>query len=175
MRQVARQVLPEQAVGQEKRADDRQGYTHDAACGFEYQHDQQKADHHVALGKLAGALDQLAFENPLVGCCCHARKTKQPGQRLPGAAIAVGGVAQVDHQQQEAHMDRAQDLSGNQRESRSGDLEDRERQGNSEETGRPAHGVDVQPMGGIAHAGSPAVACPGAGRPFAQGSRPFSL
>ncbi|MDT4824576.1 hypothetical protein FQZ97_578300 [compost metagenome] len=175
MRQVPGQVLSKQTVDEEERADGWQRNAHDAACGLEYQHDQYQTDQHIALSNLAGALDQLALKDPLVGRCSHTRQAEHPGQRLPGAAPTAGGVTQVHHQQKEAHMNRAQDLCGNQREGRGGNLENRERQGNGEKAGGPALGFDVQAVGSVAHAGAPAVAGPAEGPVTASGKQTFFL
>lgn len=67
MRQVAGQVLPEQAVEQEECADGRQGQAKDAPRCFKYQQDHRCADPQINRGRLASALDQLDFEDPLIG------------------------------------------------------------------------------------------------------------
>ena len=107
MGEVARQVFAEQAVGEEDRADGRQCDTHHPAPGLEHQHDQDDADDHVGAGQVTRALNQVALEIPLIESRRHAGQAEQPGQRLPGAAIAFRRVAEKHHQQQEADVARA--------------------------------------------------------------------
>jgi len=107
MGEVARQIFTKQAVHKEDRADGRQRDTHHPAPGFEHQHSEDNTDDHVGAGQIARALDQVAFEIPLVERRRHAGQAEQPRQRLPGSAIALCRVAEKHHQQQEADVARA--------------------------------------------------------------------
>lgn len=153
--QVARQVFAEQAIGKKQRADDRQGDAHHPSRRLEDQDDQHHADDHVGLGQLSGALDQVALENPLVDRRAQAGHAQQPGQRLPGATYAEGGIADVHHQQQQSDVHCPQDLGGNQGKGRGDDLEHGKGQGHGEQRARPVFRLKMQPVLMIAHASTP--------------------
>src|SRR5690606_28280072 len=104
VREITRQVFTEQAVGQEQPADDRQGNAHDASRGFEYQHDKRQANHHVGGGHVAGTLDQVSLEIPLIEEGGEARQAQQPGQGLERLAVTPGRITEKYQQQQETDV-----------------------------------------------------------------------
>ncbi len=66
VRQDTRQVLAEQAVREERRADDRERDAHDAPCRLEHEDDQHDADDEVRRRQVARPLDEVRLEDPLV-------------------------------------------------------------------------------------------------------------
>jgi len=126
--QFAGQVFTEQTVGEEQAADDRQRNAHYPPRGFEDQCNQHHANEHVGRRQVAGTLDQIRFEHPLIQRGAHACQAEEPGQWLPGAALAVSRVAEKDHPQQEADVHRAQHLTGDRGKGCGDDLEYRKQQ-----------------------------------------------
>ncbi len=146
VREITGQVLAEQAVGEEQPADDRQRNAHDAACGLEHQHDQRQADHHVGGGHVAGALDQVRLEIPLVEEGGETGQAEHPGHWLERLAGAARRVAEKHQQQQETDVTGAQHLAGHRVEGGGDDLIDGEQQGDVEQRPRPFAGAGMQPL-----------------------------
>ncbi len=144
--EITGQVFAEQAVGEEQPADDRQGDAHHPASGLEDQHDQRQADHHVGGGHVAGALDQVRLEIPLVEKGRETGQAKQPGHWLERLAVAAGRIAEEHQQQQEADVTGAQHLAGHRVKGGGDDLIDGEQQGDVEQRPRPFAGAGVQPL-----------------------------
>ncbi|MNP09173.1 hypothetical protein D3C76_1012660 [compost metagenome] len=111
MGQFAGQVFTEQAVGQEQATDDWQRNPHHPSSGFEDQGNQHKTHHHVGWRQVAGALDQIGLEHPLIQRGGDACQAEQPGQRLPGPGFTLCRVTQEDHPEQETDVYRAQYLA----------------------------------------------------------------
>ncbi len=103
VREHARQVLAEQAVEQEQRADDRQRDAEDAPRRFEDEDDDRRADGDVDQRRLAGALDQRRLEHPLVEAEPEAHEREQPvGPRHPRHLPAVPSHRVEDEHEQHA-------------------------------------------------------------------------
>src|SRR3546814_7925555 len=66
MHQEARQVTAENRIGNEQRAEQRQFPAHDAPRRLEHQQGDDGADHEVGGAGVTGALDQVAFIDPVV-------------------------------------------------------------------------------------------------------------
>jgi hypothetical protein len=133
VRQIARQVLAEQAVGEKQRADQRQRNAHHPARGFEHKGDEHHADHEVGGGQVAGALNQITFEVPLVERSAHAGDRQYPGQRLPGPAVAACGKAEEHQHQQEPDVACPQHLARHRVKRCHDDLVDGKQQGDIEQ------------------------------------------
>ncbi|CAH0271156.1 hypothetical protein SRABI70_03490 [Pseudomonas sp. Bi70] len=144
VRQVARQVLAKQAIGQEATADERQGQAHDPARRLEHQHQQGHPDHHVRGGEVTRTLDQVCLEVPLVKRRAQPRQAQHPGQRHPRPALATYREAQVHHQQHEADMPGAQHLAGERMEGGPDDLVDRKQDRDVEHGLGPLTGIAGQ-------------------------------
>ena len=111
VRDGAGQVLAEEAVGEERGADDRQGDSQHPARPLEQQDDHQRPHHQVGGAGIAGTLDQVGFEHPMVE---RQRERERGKQRvIPDDPVAVrlrgNRVDQVDEQQQKADVQRAGD------------------------------------------------------------------
>ena len=110
MCKVARQVLPEKAVGKEGEADQRQRQPEDAPCGVEEHQHQDAADHDVGVGRVAGALDQVGFEYPLVAGEHEGGDGERPfpaGDAAMASPFPGCRVEQEGQQQQETDVQRA--------------------------------------------------------------------
>ncbi len=147
--QRPRQVLAEQGVGQEHRADQWQAPAHHAARRFEHQRDGDDADHPVRRDQLTRARGEVGLEDPVVEGEHEAREAQHPAQRTSrGAertlALTEGRVQREDHQQHEAHMDGTDHLAGQRVEGGHPDLVRREGNGHPEDgaaQGRVGGGV----------------------------------
>jgi hypothetical protein len=100
VREEERQVLAQQPVGEERAADDRQGETQHASRGLEQQHDNRGADDQVDRRRIARALDQVRFEDPVVERQCKAKKPQR--DVIPDDAVPVdasgGRIDQIREQ-----------------------------------------------------------------------------
>ena len=146
VRQVAGQVIAEQAVGQEQPADDRQGNAHDPPRGLEYQRYQHQTDDHVRRGQITGTLNQIGLEVPLIEEGRHAGQGQYPGQGLPGPVAATHRIDQVHQHQQKTDVPGPQHLSGNRVKRGGDDLVTGKCQGHIEQGPGPLGGARVEPL-----------------------------
>ncbi|MCY1440998.1 hypothetical protein D9M71_572950 [compost metagenome] len=146
MRQIARQVFTEQSVSEKQTTDQRQGDAHHPPRRLEHQDDQHDADDHIGAGQLAGALDQIGLEHPLVGEGAHTSQAQQPGQWLARPLVPPGWIAEEHQQQQETDVSGTQDLGAHRMEGSGDDLVDGEQQGDGENRLRPLAGTGVHTL-----------------------------
>ena len=130
VRDHAGQVLPEESVREEGRADDRQREAEHPARGLEHHHDEDRAHDQIGRAGIARALDQVRLEHQVIQ---RQRERRRRERRVvPGDALAVRPaghrVDQEREREQEAHMDRAGGQARQRRIRRDDELVGRERQ-----------------------------------------------
>ena len=139
VRQIAGQVFTKGGVAQKRQADQRQRQAHHPAGTFEHQQQGNDTHAHVQRGHLAGTLDQVGLEHPVI----KRQRKRQAGQRVtrqpaPCPALAAH-VVQLEHQQQQkADVQGTHHAAGQRAERGSNDLENRKQQRGQHDAARQA-------------------------------------
>ena len=112
--EVAGQILPEEAVEEKGGADQRQGEAHDAARRFENHGNHDRAHHQVGECRVAGTLDEIPLEKPLVRRQGETDYRQQPvaGGDARKLGALPGRIEEKGQGYQEADMKRPGDQAG---------------------------------------------------------------
>jgi hypothetical protein len=134
-----RQILAEEAVGQEQAGDDGERPAHQPAGALEDQRDHHRADDEVGRGEKAGAQQDVVVEHPIVDAGEEAEDAQPPQSKLARARrrLQIGEQPEAE-QQQEGDMHGAHDLAWQIAVGGGEELEQREGDGDGERRRAPA-------------------------------------
>ena len=144
-----RQILPEKPVGEKGPANQRQGPAHDAPRRLEDQYRSQRGDHEIGRGRVAGAGNQVGFENQVVEA--ERERDQRNDEIRPRQLVVVLALArrveQENQHHQEADVQCPDHQAGKGMEGRDRDLVGRKRQcrGHRQVSG-PATELALMPM-----------------------------